>query len=165
MDCGWRFFHFLERPRKRNIRIRPRHGSIPALLTIGGVCGTRCAQTATDPPSADGCDARPVTKGQMGSPLAQSIGAFGDIIVVYRVSGLNIQQNENRLCQTHASTVTAKNRRAVGIGDGPGQPFKIKSKLFQKRAKAHPILRFLGSEIAPGIRWFRNSVQIRACES
>jgi hypothetical protein len=44
-----------------------------ALLTIGGVCGTRCAQTATDPTSADGCDARPVTKGQMDSPLAQSM--------------------------------------------------------------------------------------------
>jgi hypothetical protein len=60
--CLW-YFHFLERPRKRNKRIRPRHGLLLALLTIRGVCGTRCAQTATDPTSADGCDARPVTKG------------------------------------------------------------------------------------------------------
>jgi hypothetical protein len=73
-------------------RIRPRHGLIPALLTIGGVCGARCAQTATDPISADGCDARPVTKGQMDSPLAQSVvwpqaaGSWGDELIERGVS-------------------------------------------------------------------------------
>ena len=52
-------------PCERLLRIRPRHGLTPALLSIGGVCGTRCAVTATDPASADGCDARPVTKGSV----------------------------------------------------------------------------------------------------
>jgi hypothetical protein len=105
MDYGWsRFFIFLngqENETKESARVT---GCSLALLTIGGVCGTRCAQTATDPTSADGCDARPVTKG-----LKLGIGTlWWDT----GVSGLNIQQNENRLCRTHGSTVTAKNRRA-----------------------------------------------------
>jgi hypothetical protein len=68
------FFIFLNGQENETKESRPLHGLLLALLTIGGVCGTRCAQTATDPTSADGCDARPVTKGQMDSPLAQSIG-------------------------------------------------------------------------------------------
>jgi hypothetical protein len=59
--CGiFIFLNGQENETKESARVT---GCVHALLTIRGVCGTRCAQTATDPTSADGCDARPVTKG------------------------------------------------------------------------------------------------------
>ena len=65
------FFIFLggqENETKEAARVT---GQPLALLVIGAACGTRCAQTATDPTDADGCDARARDEGSPSAAAKQ----------------------------------------------------------------------------------------------